>query len=122
MGLIISKYDEEQRIDRCWYDSSNIIFSETNDKQDELKEIIVVFKGGRAYKYFNVNVNDIVLFKHGGVSGSIGKAFEQYLKKYPFEKLESYNLVVLEEEKQMLLLERAEKYKKILEEQNNETT
>jgi hypothetical protein len=122
MGLIISKYNEEQRIDKCWYDSSNIIFSETFDKQNELKEIIIVFKGGRAYKYLNVNVNDIVLFKHGGVSGSIGKAFEQYLKKYPFEKLENYNLAILEEEKQKLLLERAETYKKLLEEQNNETT
>ena len=122
MGLIISKYNEEQRIDKCWYDSSNIIFSETDDKQDDLKEIIVVFKGGRAYKYFNVNVTDIILFKHGGVSGSVGKAFEQYLKKYPFEKVENYNLVVLEEEKQMLLTERAENNKKIMEEQNNETT
>lgn len=115
MGLIISKYNEEQRVDKCWYDSSNIIFSKTIDKQNELKEIIVVFKGGRAYKYLNVNVNDIVLFKHGGVSGSIGKAFDQYLKKYPFEKLENYDLRVLEEEKQNLLIEQSENNKKLIE-------
>lgn len=108
MGLIINKYLNE--IDKCWYESSNIIYSECFDKKDSYKDLIIVFKDGRAYKYKDVIVQDYLLFRS---NESQGKALNKYIitkfmgqNKYQFEKLDNYNITEIEKEKQNLLEER----------------
>ena len=110
MGLIISEYDQELLIDKSWYDSSNIYYSECYDKKNELKDLKVVFNDGRSYLYKDVSVVDILLFKNGGVNNSQGKALFKYIAckvrgvdKYQYEKLDSVDIKVLEEQKKVLL-------------------
>ena len=40
-------YDEKERIDRVWYQSSNIVFTECLDNPDSLKTLTVTFKNNR---------------------------------------------------------------------------
>ena len=53
-------YDEKERIDRVWYQSSNIVFTECLDNPDSLKTLTVTFKNNRRYRYDDVDVNDYV--------------------------------------------------------------
>lgn len=87
MSKIKSVYNNG--IDKVWYDSSNIIYSECDDVLNSLKTLILVFKNGRAYKYFDVNVNDYLLFRE---SESQGKAFTKLIKPYKFEKINDYDV------------------------------
>lgn len=106
MSVIFNKLVEN--IDYCWYDSSNIIYSECNDKKDELKDVKVVFKGGRTYLYKKVNVQDYLKFRN---DISQGKALRQYLdvktengnKKYEFIRVEDTDIDELEERKRKLM-------------------
>lgn len=104
MSLIISKY--ENGIDKCWYNSTNVIYSECIDNKDALKDLIVVFHDGRSYKYKSLIVQDVLLFKAGGLDGSNGRALNKFIKKYNYEKLENVDLTLLEEEKHILLEEK----------------
>ena len=82
-------YDEKERIDRVWYQSSNIVFTECLDNPDSLKTLTVTFKNNRRYRYDDVDVNDYVMFMHGGLDGSNGKAFNKYIvSKYKGVKIE----------------------------------
>lgn len=82
-------YDEKERIDRVWYQSSNIVFTECLDNPDSLKTLTVTFKNNRRYRYDDVDVNDYVMFMHGGLDGSNGKAFSKYIvSKYKGVKIE----------------------------------
>ena len=78
--IIFRYYDEDERIDRAWYDSSNVLYSECEDKVNELKVLRVVFKNGATYVYKNVNVNDYLMFMAGGLDGSNGKALNKFIK------------------------------------------
>lgn len=98
-------YDKEARIDRAWYNSSNILYSECDDVLDGLKILTVTFKNGATYRYNNVDVNDYVMFLHGSIDGSNGKALNKYIKaKYEYERLEDRNpsLVMAEMDKYKL--------------------
>ena len=93
--LLTSSYDSDSRIEKAWYESSNIFYSEFIE--DEFKnegDLIVTFNNGATYKYKNVQVTpDYLMFKHGGLEGSHGKALNKHIKpKYDFEKilLDSY--------------------------------
>ena len=107
MGVIVNKYNKEKQIFYTFYESSNILYSELIEKKDELKDLIVVFKGGRCYKYFDVHVQDGLYFSYGFKNNSIGESFNNVIikKGYKFEKLENADLTKLEEFKQQLLLE-----------------
>lgn len=106
MALIISKYDKKQSIDECWYDSSTIYYSKCYDKKDDLKDLEVTFKDGRTYKYFKLNVQDYLLFKNGGLNNSQGKALNEFIKKYQFQKLDKIDIASLELKKELLIEER----------------
>lgn len=106
MSLIVSKYDEKNLIDECWYDSSNIYYSKCYDKLNEYKDLEVVFKDGRVYKYLNLPVQSYLLFREGGLSGSQGKSLNEFIKKYKFEKLEKVDITLLEEMKKKILDEK----------------
>lgn len=97
--IIFRDYDKEARIDRAWYDSSSVLYSECEDKENELKTLKVVFKGGGTYLYKDVDVNDYIMFMHGGLDGSNGKALNKYIKaKCEFEKLENTDVNLLNEQ------------------------
>ena len=83
MGKIISIYKDN--IDKVWYNSSNIAYSECLDRKDALKEVKVVFKNGTAYTYSDVAVQDYLMFRE---DASQGKALNQFIKKYKFTKHE----------------------------------
>ena len=86
--VIYRDYNQEARLDRIWYDSSNILYSECDDKLNELKTLRVTFKNGATYEYSNVDVNDYLMFVNGGLDGSNGKALNKYIKpKCEFKKL-----------------------------------
>lgn len=104
MGLLLEKYVDS--IDYCWYDSSTIKYSKCYDKMDDYKDLEVTFKDGRTYKYFKVIIQDYLLFKHGGLDNSQGKALNSFIKKYKFEKLDNLDINVIEEEKKKILEEK----------------
>ena len=89
-------YDKEARIDRAWYDSSNVLYSECEDKENDYKLLKVVFKNGGTYLYKKVDVNDYLMFMAGGLDGSNGKALNKFIKaKCEFEKLPDTDLAQL---------------------------
>lgn len=105
MSIIISKYKD--KLDKCWYDSSNVLYSQCVDNENDFKDLQIVFKDGRTYLYQNVNVNDYVLFK---TDVSQGKALNKYiLKKYKGLRLSDTNIDMLFEEKEKLLEEKKDK-------------
>jgi hypothetical protein len=98
--ILLRDFNEEKRIDRIWYSSSMIVYSECYDNPDTpLKELTVTFKNGATYKYLDVNVNDYVLFVHGGLDDSNGKALNKYIKpKYECVREENKDISELQEE------------------------
>jgi len=90
--LLTSFYNQDTRTEKAWFESSNILYSEF--VEDEFKnegDLYVTFKGGATYKYKKVQIApDYLMFKHGGLEGSHGKALNVHIKpKYEFEKVES---------------------------------
>lgn len=114
---------ENTFLDRVWYDSSNIVYSECEDKEGEAKTLRVVFNNGSMYEYKNVDVNDYVMFVHGGIENSNGKAFFKYIKgKYEFERLNDVDKQQLNNEKVMLIEaeQKAKQEQQQEEKENNE--
>jgi len=88
--LLFRDYNEEKRLDRAWFKSSNVFYSECEDRENELKVLRVTYNNGATYEYSNVDVNDYVMFLAGGLEGSHGKALNEFIKKKncPYRKLE----------------------------------
>ena len=85
------------KLDRTWYNSSNIKFSECEDNKDELKTLKVVFNNGTQYQYNEVDVNDYLLFRE---DLSQGKALNKFIKAkgYEYEKIEDANIESIDAE------------------------
>lgn len=92
-----AKNDEGVDVDRVWYASSNIKYSELEDRDNELKTLKVVFNNGTQYKYNKVDSQNYLLFRD---NPSQGKALNQYIKgnNYEYEKLENADMQALEDE------------------------
>jgi hypothetical protein len=90
----------ENSLDRSWYDSSNILYSECDDNENALKTLRIVFKNGRQYRYDEVNVNDYLLFRE---DVSQGKAFNKFIRKYKSERIEDADEHALNEERERIL-------------------
>lgn len=92
-----TKNEDGIDVDRTWYESSNVKYSECLDYENKLKTLRVVFNNGTQYEYKDVNVNDYLLFRE---DESQGKAINKYIKakNYAFEKLENKNMSLLTEE------------------------
>jgi hypothetical protein len=119
--IIHRDYDQEKRLDRVWYNSSNVFYSECEDVVDDYKILRVVFNNGATYEYRNVDVNDYVMFVRGGLDGSNGRALNKYIKpKCECERIEDLGKERLTEELNRLLEEKRQK--KLLEEQENQET
>lgn len=94
MGKILSIYKDN--VDKVWYNSSNIVYSECIDNRDALKEVKVVFKNGNEYSYLDVKVQDYLMFRE---DASQGKALNKFLKQYEYKKHEEKrDLELLKEE------------------------
>lgn len=89
--ILLREYNEEKRLDRVWYDSSNVFYSECEDGDTVKKVLRVVFKNGATYQYSDVDVNDYIMFIAGGADNSNGKALNEFVKKKncPYVKLEN---------------------------------
>ena len=87
--IICRDYDKEKQLDRVWYDSSNVFYSECEDGDSAKKILRVVFKNGATYQYSDVDVNDYVMFIAGGTDNSNGKALNEFVKKKhcPYERI-----------------------------------
>lgn len=100
--LITSTYNQDSKTEKCWFESSNIFYSEfveDNDKNEG--DLYITFNNGATYKYKNVQLTpDYVMFKHGGLEGSHGKALNTHIKpKYAFEKMEPKDINALLKER-----------------------
>lgn len=95
MSKIFNYYADD--VDKVWYNSSNVKYSECIDKEGELKTLKVVFSGGRQYQYKGVNVQDYLMFRE---NESQGKALSKYIigNGYECEKLSNANLDLINEE------------------------
>lgn len=98
MGKIISF--NEGDLDKVWYNSSNIVYSECDDIEDKLKVVRITFKDGRTYQYSDVKVNDYLLFRE---DASQGKALNRIMKNYPCERLESIDVTSIQNELKLIL-------------------
>ena len=98
MGKIFNYYKDN--IDRTWYQSSNVKYTECVDNDNALKTLRVVFNNGTQYEYKDVDVRDYLLLRD---SESTGKALNRLIKekKYEYKKIDNANLDVLEEEYQL---------------------
>ena len=93
MSRIFKIYDD--RMERVWYESSNIVYSECDDIEDELKKLRIVFKDGRQYQYEDVKVNDYLLFRE---NLSQGKALNQFIKpSYLATRLDDVDVQLIKE-------------------------
>ena len=84
-------------LDKAWYDSSNVKYSECVDKEGELKTIRVVFNNGSQYEYKGVDVSDYMLLRE---DTSQGKALNKYIKgkKYEYARLDDRDIEKLDDE------------------------
>lgn len=95
MAKIFNYYTNN--VDKTWYDSSNVKYSECIDHDNELKTLKIVFNNGTQYQYNEVNVNKYLLFRE---DLSQGKALNKYIKSegYEYEKLENADMENLQKE------------------------
>lgn len=118
MSAILNIYKDN--VDYTWYDSSNILYSECYDKDNDLKDLKIVFKGGRSYLYEKIDVNDYLMFRS---DLSQGKALNKYIiikdangnPKHNVVRLPDTDLNELENSRLMIIEER----NKPVEETNN---
>ena len=99
--ILKTVYDDKKHIEKTWYDSSSVFYSEfVEHENDNFGELFVTFKNGGTYLYKNVDmVHDYILFKNGGPYASQGKALNEFIKKkYQFEKCENRDIQLLTEE------------------------
>ena len=95
MSKIFNFYAND--VDKTWYQSSNIKFSECIDHDNDLKTLKVVFNNGTQYQYNKVDVRDFLLFRD---ASSQGKALNEFIKGkgYEYEKLEDVDTKTLDDE------------------------
>lgn len=86
-------------VDKVWYDSSNVLYSECDDITDGLKVLRVTFKNGRTYQYYDVNVNDYLLFRE---NASQGVALNKFIKQYKCERIDDLNVDDIQSELEKL--------------------
>ena len=90
--MILKKvYNPEERVQKVWYDSSMIAYTEMIEDEFENKgDLHVTFKNSSTYIYKDVSLEDYILFIGGGTDASQGKTFNKVIKsKYEFEKGEN---------------------------------
>jgi len=94
---IYIKNEDGKNVEKTWYNSSNIPYSECIDEENKLKILKVVFSNGTQYQYNDIPVGDYLLFRE---DSSQGKALNRLIKekKYEYKKLENADLEAINEE------------------------
>ena len=89
MSKIFNHY--EDKVDKAWYKSSNIKYSECIDNENELKTLKVVFSKGTQYQYEKIPVTEYLMFRE---AESQGKALNKIIKAggYEYQKLDNADL------------------------------
>ena len=93
MAKILSVYENE--VERTWYDSSNVFYSECDDTNNIEKNLRITFKDGRTYEYEVVNFYDYLSFRD---AESQGKILNKLIKSCKTTKLDNKDVAVLKEE------------------------
>lgn len=103
--LLKRDYNQEKKLDRAWYSSSNIVYSECDDHENDYKTLRVTFKNGACYEYYKVSVQDYLMFMHGGLDGSNGKALNKFVKanQYEYKRIDDNDLSLINEELENLI-------------------
>lgn len=89
---MILKRQEKDGLIKAMYNSSNIVASIYNSKNNNLE---VIFKSGTKYRYDGVTKSDYMRFE---IADSQGKVFESHIKKYPTSKLENVDITKILDE------------------------
>ena len=100
MSKVFNLYTKDKNgndIDRTWYLSSNIKYSECVDRDNELKILRIVFNNATQYEYKDVDVSQYLLFRD---ADSQGKALNQFIKPkgYAYIRLDNADLATLDGE------------------------
>ncbi len=90
--MAVVKRTEKEGVIECLIDSSNILMSEYNESD---KSLVITFKAGTQYKYFDVLHRDYVRFE---ISESQGQVFNKTMKNYKYEKLDKVDVSPIKEE------------------------
>lgn len=93
MAKLLNVYSDN--VDKTWYRSTNVLYSECIDNDDKPKTLKVVFSNGRQYQYDDVDVRDYLFFRE---SCSQGKVLNSNIKKYPCTRLEDADINLINEE------------------------
>lgn len=88
---VIQKTEKDDGVIECLIDSTNIVKSEYNEKE---KTLVLTFKAGTQYKYFEVLNRDYVRFE---ISESQGSVFNKTMRNYKYEKMESIDVEPIKE-------------------------
>lgn len=112
--ILANNYNSDTRTEKVWYESSNIFYTEfVEDSQENKGDLFVTFKNGATYKYKGVKIApDYLMFKHGGLDGSQGKALNKHIKpNYEYERVGDRDTVRLAEEKELCIKNKFEEIK-----------
>lgn len=93
--MILKKiYLEDERIQKVWYESSMIVYSEMKENEFEnIGDLTITFKNGATYVYLDVAFEDYMVFIGGGTDASQGKTLNKVIKnKYQYKRVEDRNV------------------------------
>ena len=95
--MLLFSYYIEDKMDKAWFDSSNIYYAECDESYTQFKTVRVIFKNGAIYQYEQVKVFDWTMFKN---AESQGKKLNELFKKagYKYEKIGTANIEELQDE------------------------
>ena len=95
--MLLFRYYIEDKIDKAWFDSSNIYYAACDESDTQFKTVRVIFKNGAIYQYEKVKVFDWTMFKN---AESQGKKLNELFKKagYKYEKIGTANIEELQDE------------------------
>ena len=95
--MLLFSYYIEDKMDKAWFDSSNIYYAECDESDTQFKTVRVIFKNGAIYQYEKVTVFDWTMFKN---AESQGKKLNELFKKagYKYEKIGTANIEELQNE------------------------
>ena len=95
--MLLFSYYIEDKMDKAWFDSSNIYYAECDESDTQFKTVRVIFKNGAIYQYEQVKVFDWTMFKN---AESQGKKLNELFKKagYTYEKIGTANIEELQDE------------------------
>ena len=95
--MLLFSYYIEDKMDKAWFDSSNIYYAECDESDTQFKTVRIIFKNGAIYQYEKVKVFDWTMFKN---AESQGKKLNELFKKagYKYEKIGTANIEELQDE------------------------